>query len=30
MAELESRDEFVATKLGWATGLMILVRTNVG
>jgi predicted O-methyltransferase YrrM len=30
IAELESRDEFVATKLGWATGLMILVRTNVG
>ena len=30
IAELESRDGFVATKLAWATGLMILVRTNAG
>jgi predicted O-methyltransferase YrrM len=30
IAELESRDEFVAAKLAWASGLMILVRTNAG
>ncbi len=28
IAELESHGEFVATKLAWATGLMILVRTR--
>ncbi len=28
IAELESRRGFVATKLAWATGLMIVVRTN--
>lgn len=28
IAELESRRGFVATKLAWATGLMIIVRTN--
>ena len=28
IAELESRPGFVATKLAWASGLMVLVRTN--
>jgi predicted O-methyltransferase YrrM len=29
VADLEGREEFVATRLAWATGLMILVRTAV-
>jgi predicted O-methyltransferase YrrM len=28
IAELEARDGFVATKLAWASGLMLLVRTK--
>jgi hypothetical protein len=28
IAELENRPGFVATRLAWASGLMILVRTN--
>jgi predicted O-methyltransferase YrrM len=28
VADLEMRDGFVATKLGWASGLMIVVRTE--
>src|SRR5881628_2764265 len=30
IAELENRPDFVATKLGWASGLMILVRISAG
>jgi predicted O-methyltransferase YrrM len=30
IADLESRDGFVATKLAWATGLMLVVRTSAG
>jgi hypothetical protein len=26
--QLETRPGFVAVKLGWASGLMVLVRTN--
>jgi hypothetical protein len=28
IADLESRRSFVATKLAWASGLMMLVRTT--
>ena len=28
MADLESRDDFVATRMAWATGLMLLVRKS--
>ena len=28
VAELESRRDFVVTKLAWSTGLMLLVRIN--
>jgi predicted O-methyltransferase YrrM len=30
IGELERRNEFAATKLGWTTGLTILVRTRAG